>query len=161
MSQIHVEASRVIEAPPQDVYAILADYHRHHPAILPKPYFAALTIEEGGQGAGTVIRVRMKVFGVQSVYRMTVTEPEPGRVLQEADPDAGILTTFTVDALAGGQESQLTIATAVRASRGVSGFFERLLNPPVMRRIFKKQLAQIAAYAREHPELGSQSAANR
>lgn len=55
MSQIHAQATAVIDAPPEVVYAILADYRADHPAILPKQYFAECAVEEGGQGAGTVI----------------------------------------------------------------------------------------------------------
>ena len=154
VKEIHAESSQVFEARPACVYAILVDYHVHHPAILPKPYFAELTLEQGGRGAGTIIRVRMKVFGVEQVYRMTVTEPEPGRVLREEDSESGVTTTFTVEGLDDGEKARLTIATTARASRGIRGFFERRLNPPIMRRIFKKQLSKIAAYARAHPELG-------
>ena len=149
-----MQVSQAIDAPPARVYAILADYEVHHPAILPKPYFAELAVEQGGRGAGTVIRVTMKVLGVEQVFRMTVTEPEPGRILQETDAEAGVTTTFTVDPLDNGQSSRLTIHTAMPSSGGIRGYFERMLNPPITRRIFKKQLAKVAAYANEHPELG-------
>ena len=45
----------------------------------------------------------MQVLGVERVYREVVSEPEPGRVLAETDADAGVTTTFTVDALDGGK----------------------------------------------------------
>ena len=63
MSTIHVEVSDVIKARPEQVYAVLSDYRMGHPAILPKPYFTSLTVDEGGQGAGTRIQVHMKVLG--------------------------------------------------------------------------------------------------
>src|SRR5512143_2860704 len=111
MNQIHVEASKVIEARPEKVYAILADYRVSHPAILPKPYFTALVVEQGGQGAGTVARAQMKVMGTQMTYHLIVSEPQPGRLLKEVDAAAGVSTTFTVDPLDGGQRSRVTIAT--------------------------------------------------
>ena len=55
-----------------------------------------MTVEKGGKGAGTVIRVLMNVLGVDRTYYMEVSEPEPGRVLAETDQDAGVTTTFTV-----------------------------------------------------------------
>ncbi len=59
MNQIHAEASAVIEARPEKVYAILSDYRVSHPAILPKQYFTEVAVEQGGQGAGTIVRAHM------------------------------------------------------------------------------------------------------
>ncbi|MCI0395068.1 MAG: SRPBCC family protein [Chloroflexi bacterium] len=146
MSQIHVEASAVINARPEKIYGILSDYRVGHPAILPKPYFTELTVEEGGQGAGTVMRVRMKVMGVEVAYHLVVSEPEPGRVLVETDEAAGVVTTFTVEPLNGGQQSRVTIATDMRASPGLRGFMEKLMNPPVTRRIYRQELENLAEY---------------
>jgi len=148
MSQIHVEVSEVIEARPEKVYAILADYRASHPAILPKPYFTELTVEQGGQGAGTIIHVGMNVMGVKRAYRQVISEPEPSRVLVESDAAAGVTSSFTVDPLNGGQHSRVTIATDAAASPGVMGWMERLFSPSVMRHIFKKELQQLAEYVR-------------
>ena len=76
---IQVQASEVINARPEDVYALLSDYQVGHPAILPKPYFTGLTVEKGGQGAGTIVITRLKVMGQEFVYRQAITEPEPLR----------------------------------------------------------------------------------
>lgn len=146
MSDIHVETSAVIPAPAEQVYAIIADYHVGHPAILPKPYFTEMTIKEGGTGAGTVAEVRMNVFGVKRVYHLTTSEPEPGRVLAETDEAAGVTTTFTVDSLDGGEQARVTIRTQARLSPGIMGLMEKLFNPAIMRRIYQKELQQLAAY---------------
>jgi hypothetical protein len=130
------------------VYAILSDYRVNHLAILPKSYFTELTVEKGGQGAGTIIRVRMKVMGKELAYRQIVSEPQPGRVLMEADAAAGVTTTFTVEPLNDGQHSRVTIATDAKASPGVMGWMERLFNPAVMRRIYQQELQQLVEYAR-------------
>jgi len=148
MNQIHVAASKVIAARPEKVYAILADYRVSHPAILPKPYFTELSVEQGGQGAGTVARADMKVMGTQMTYHLIVSEPQPGRVLKEVDAAAGVSTTFTVDPLDGGQQSRVTIATEAATHPGLMGWLERLFNPAVMRRIYQKELQQLAEYVR-------------
>jgi hypothetical protein len=149
MSQIHSEASAVIDAQPEKIYGVFSDYHVGHPAILPKPYFTGLIIEQGGQGAGTIVRVEMNVMGARRAYRLSVTEPEPGRLLMETDPDAGVVTTFTVDPINGGQQSRVTIATDAKASPGIQGFFEKLITPPISRRIYNKELELLAAYVKE------------
>ena len=146
MSQIHAEASAIIDARPEEIYAILSDYHEGHPAILPKAYFAELTVEKGGKGAGTIIRVGMNVMGVKRTYRMVVSEPEPGRVLVEADEEAGVVTTFTIDP--SGNQSRVTISTNAKASPGLMGWLERLVNPPITRHIFKKQFRLLVDYVR-------------
>ena len=148
MKPIVVEASDVIQAPAAKVYAVLADYREGHPAILPKPYFRDLTVEKGGRGAGTVIRVNMEVMGLEQRYHMAVSEPEPGRVLVERDAAAGVTTTFTVSPLNGGSRSLVTIATESRPSPGLRGLVERLINPSVARRIYKQELKQLAEYMR-------------
>jgi hypothetical protein len=149
MRPIHAEASRIIDAHPEEVYAILADYQSSHPAILPKPYFAGIEVEQGGLGAGTVVNVRMKAFGMEQKYRLSVTEPEPGRVLVEEDEEAGVTTTFTLDPVDDGQATRVTIATDMRPSRGVAGWFERLIDPPFLRNIYQAELQQIADYVRQ------------
>lgn len=145
MKQMIVEASAIIPAPAQAIYDVLADYQEGHPAILPRPYFRDLVVEEGGQGAGTVIRVAMEVMGVKQQYRMIVSEPQPGRVLVEEDKDAGVVTTFSVNPLSE-ERSFVSIATASRPSPGIKGAIERLINPPVARRIYQKELQQLADY---------------
>ena len=149
MTPIHTEVSDIIPARPEVVYAVLTDYRVGHPAILPKPYFTELTIEAGGQGAGTVARTRLMVMGVERTFMLTVSEPEPGRVLKEVDEQAGIVTTFTVEPLNDGQQARVTIATDARASPGFVGLMEKLISPTINRNIYKKELQQLAAYVRQ------------
>lgn len=82
----------VIDARPEEIYAVLADYHYGHPQIVPKEYLRDLGVEAGGYGAGTIIRYRTRAFGVERGSRTVVSEPEPDRVLVETS----IVTTFTL-----------------------------------------------------------------
>lgn len=148
MGKAHVEVSQVINARAEDVYAVLADYHTGHPAILPRQYFKELTVEEGGIGAGTVFRLRMSVLGTERESRMTVSEPEPGRVMVETAPEAGIVTTFTVEPLADGTQTRISIATDITTRPGLSGMIEAWMSPPLLRRIYRQELEQLAEYMR-------------
>src|SRR5262249_14871310 len=96
MPRHQVSAEAVVDAPAGRAYAVIADYRDGHPHILPRPPFVSLDVEQGGTGAGTVIRFQMRVFGRVRTFRAAITEPEPGRVLAETDLDTGTLTTFTV-----------------------------------------------------------------
>jgi len=146
MSQIHTEASDVIDARPEQIYAVLSDYRVGHPAILPRPYFEELTVEQGGQGAGTILRVRMKVYGRKFAFRQIVSEPQPGRVLMEANDDDSATTTFTLEPL--GDQTRVTIVTVMQASPGLLGFMEKLTTPSVMGRIYRQELRNLAEYLR-------------
>jgi hypothetical protein len=154
MSDIQIQVPATINASPDLIYAILSDYREGHVAILPKKYFTGITVLEGGQGAGTIIDVRMQVMGVEQELQLEVSEPEPGRVLVERDQAAGILTTFTVDPMEDGKSSRVTIATQAKASPGLRGWIEKLVNPVIVRRIYKEELQQLADYVhtKMHPQ---------
>ena len=140
MSQYEVTVSRIINAPATAVYAAFADYHHSHAAVLPKPYFTEMTVDKGGHGAGTEITVHMAVMGNKITYHLLVTEPEPGRVLQEEDKTVGIVTTFTVDPVNNGRAARVTLHTRARTAPGLKGFLEKLINPRVSRKIYNEEL---------------------
>ncbi len=145
MSQQRAAASAVIAAPADRVYAILRDYRDGHPRILPPQHFPLLEVEAGGIGAGTVLRVEARLLGVTARFRMTVTEPEPGRVLVETDAAAGTVTTFTVDPGPEQGQSRVTIATEWPGRAGVLGALEARVVPRAMQRVFAEELENLAA----------------
>ena len=73
-----------------------------------------------------------------------ITEPEPGRRLVETLTD-GIVTTFVVEPV-DEQRRRLTITTDC-AKPGLRGWFERLLAPGYLRKVYVAELAQIARVA--------------
>jgi hypothetical protein len=143
MTDVTAAASRFIEAQPERVYDVIADYAQHHPRILPEE-FSAFRLEAGGRGSGTIISVKVALPGGSRQMRVTVTEPEPGRVLEEADTASGTVTRFTVDPSGGG--SITTIDTRFPRSAGLRGHFEAILAPPMLRRLYAKELSRLAAY---------------
>lgn len=142
MSSMYIEASATIPASPKRLYDLLSDYRTEHPAILPKPYFTGLDVVQGGRGAGTVFDAHMSVMGSQNTLHMTVTEPEPGRVLMEEDTERGTVTTFTIDPLDDGSQAYLTIATRYYPT----GLLERVIIRPFLNRVYKAELEKIASY---------------
>ena len=149
MNSYRAQESEVIYAPPEQVYAIIADYHEGHPAILPSRYFTDMVVTAGGQGEGTVITVAMNVFGAKILYEMSVSEPEPGRILVEEDKSAGVVTSFTIDPVNGGDRSRVTIATEAKTAPGFRGFLEEIINPIIIRRIYRQELSQLATVVKE------------
>jgi hypothetical protein len=144
MSGIRVEASRVVDAPAEVVYRFLADYRERHPSILPPGSFVGYKVEEGGNGAGTVISFRIRAGGRERPYRMRVSEPERGHMLREQDTASSLATTFTMTPVAGNTQTRLSIQTQWDGGSGIGGFFERTFAPMAMRRIFRQELELLA-----------------
>ncbi|HWS89943.1 MAG TPA: SRPBCC family protein [Pyrinomonadaceae bacterium] len=143
-----VEASARVDAPAGLVYNIIADYRNGHPHFLPKQYFEWLEVEQGGRGAGTVIRFQMRVLGQTRVMRAAVTEPEPGRVLVETDTGGdGPVTTFVVEPEGAG--SRVTFSTEMTSAGGPFGVLERFVLRRVLRRVYAAELKQLGQVAVE------------
>lgn len=145
MGTIEVTAQRRIGAPADAVYGWLADYAVHHQRFLPDA-FTGYTVESGGVGAGTVVSFTVTAGGRSRPYTMRVSEPEPGRVLEESDANSSLVTTFVVTP--DGAGSAVAITTRWNGAGGVGGFFERRFAPGAMRRIYLDELERLDAYAR-------------
>lgn len=148
MTRMQVSAERTVDAPADTVYRYIADMREHHPHFLP-PAFSDFQVESGGVGAGTVMRYKLTVGGRTSELRVTVAEPEPGRVLTESATDgSNSITTFTV-APEGGA-SRVQIHSAWDAAGGIGGVLGRVFAPRMLRAIITDELARLDAYALEH-----------
>ncbi len=146
MTAPRLEESREVDAPADAVYQVFSDYTTAHPAILPKPAFESLTVEEGGRGAGTVVRVVMQGLGGKQTLRLHVTEPAPGRVLKEEDPIAGVVTHFTVTPIPTTSRTMVHIATEWREKPGIPGRIEGWLIPRLAKGVYEKELDLLEAY---------------
>ena len=151
MKQLKVMASDILDAKPEDVYTTIADYKNGHPRIVPKENFYDMRVEQGGYGEGTIIRFKMKVLGVEQEMYQRVTEPEPGRVIVEQDIDAPrhVVTTFTVTPVEEGKKARVEIVSTMNVSPGLQGVVERIVIPMINPRLYRKELKQLEAVARE------------
>lgn len=134
-----VSATAVIPAPRREVYAIIADYRSGHARIIPKPPFVSLEVEEGGVGAGTVIRVRLRLLGRETAYRAVITEPEPGRILEESN-DNGYVTRFIVEPAGAEDRARVTIETRTPRRPPGLGALERWLLRRMLRDVYRREL---------------------
>jgi len=142
-----VSASATIPARRERVYSLIADYNDGHPRILPKQ-FMSLVVEQGGVGAGTIIRFQMRVFGKKQTFRAAITEPERGRVLVETDLDTnGAVTTFTVNPGSAPADSHVTISTELRVRSGFLGKIEKTLLTLLLRPTYVQELENLARVA--------------
>jgi polyketide cyclase/dehydrase/lipid transport protein len=142
-----ISASAIIPARRERVYSLISNYNDGHPRILPKQ-FSSLVVEQGGVGAGTVIRFQMSMFGKKQTFRAAITEPDPGRILVETDLDTnGAVTTFTINPGGAPADSQVTISTEVPVRSGFLGKIERTMTTLLLRPIYIKELQNLARVA--------------
>jgi hypothetical protein len=156
MPSLHVRASADVMAPAEKVYAILADYRHGHPQIVPRPPFGFLEVEQGGIGAGTVIRFQMRMMGRRQTFRAAITEPEPGRLLVETELTMGAVTTFTVDPIEQGRHARVTISTETRVRGGLLGMLERAVTTRFLRSTYFRELENLASLAEGRSSLGAE-----
>ncbi|MET8979418.1 SRPBCC family protein [Streptomyces sp. NPDC004539] len=139
-------AERTIGAPAHEVYQYLTDMELHA-RFLPRPFYD-FQVEEGGRGAGSVVRFKIDFAGGVRELRMRITEPEPGRTLVRTDTgDSGLVTTFTVTPR--GERAQVNITSRFHGESGVAGFVERIVAPRRLHRVHARELAGLDTHARE------------
>jgi hypothetical protein len=142
-----IAATAVIPARRDRVYSLISNYNDGHQRILPKQ-FSNLTVEQGGVGAGTVIRFQMSMFGKKQTFRAAITEPEPGRILVETNLDSnGAVTTFTVNPGHAPADSNVTISTELPVRSGFLGRIERALSTLLLRPMYVQELQNLARVA--------------
>ena len=140
-------AERQIDAPPEVIYHLLADYELHHrPEGFLPPAFSDQEILRGGVGAGTELRYTLTAGGRPRVITSRISEPEPGRRLVETSP--GIETTFTVEPANDG--TSVRFDTVLEAS-GVQGWLTWLFAGPLISPIYEDELDRLEALAKVHP----------
>ncbi|MFI5799003.1 SRPBCC family protein [Streptomyces sp. NPDC051677] len=139
-------AERTIDAPADEVYRYLTDMQLHS-RFLPTPFYD-FHVEEGGVGAGSVVRFKIDFAGGVRELRMQVTEPEPGRTLVQTDTNgSGFVKTFTVTPQA--EQALVNITSSFDGESGVAGFVEGIIAPRRLHRVYDKELARLDAHARE------------
>jgi hypothetical protein len=146
MAVVVASAQGAVNAPADQVYGYIADMREHHPNFLP-PAFSDFQVESGGVGAGTVARFTVTAGGRSRQYRMTVAEPEPGRILTESDSGSSLVTRFTVTPE--GDTSRVEITSSWQGAGGIGGFFERLFAPRAMRGIYDDEIRRLDGYAQQ------------
>lgn len=154
MARHTIAVTAVIDPPAATAYAVIADYRNGHPHILPRPPFVSLDVEEGGVGAGTIIRFRMKMLGTTREMRAAITEPEPGRVLVESDAAGDVVTTFTVEPTGGGK-TRVTISTDMKVSGGPVGWLQKKLITRLLRPVYVREIEQLGRVGSDWAKRGS------
>ena len=99
------------------------------------------------------MQFKVSAGGRQRSYRMTVAEPEPGRIITESDSNSSLVTTFTVTPQ--GANSLVRIFTSWDGAGGIGGFFERRFAPRAMQKVYLDELVRLNAYTLARAAPGS------
>jgi hypothetical protein len=145
-----VEQSAEVNAAADVAYKILADF-KHHDRITPKPPFGPITVEQGGVGAGTVIRFQTTLLGQTDDCYSVISEPEPGRVMVETETIRHTVTTFTADPSSVSSRSRVTISCVFQGRDGILGVVERWVAARLMTPVLAKEIRLLEEYARTNP----------
>ncbi len=140
MAKVVARASKAVDAPPEQVLAFLRDYRDARERILTSNY-TAYRVEEGGDGAGTVIGYNFKAGGRGRDYRLRVQESDGA--LEERDELSSFVGKWTVNPSGAG--SNVTLESSWDGSGGIGGFFERTFAPRSLGRIYGEMLERLAA----------------
>jgi hypothetical protein len=138
VTELRAAATRSIGVPPARVLEFLRDYHRR-PEILTEHY-RGYHVEQGGTGAGTVLRYTQHSPGRSRDFRLHVEESDDGLV--ERDAESSFVSTWTVLPTATG--SSVMLEGAWEGAGGIGGFFEKLFAPVSLRRIYGRVLDKLA-----------------
>ncbi len=142
MAHIHVQAEKVVNAHPDEVYAFLKDYTKRS-QILTDNYLN-YKVEEGGNGAGTVVTYRLHAANRERGYHIQVSDPGTGKTLQESDTGSSLVTIWTMTPEADGQKTHVQIASDWEGGKGVGGFFEKTFAPLGLKRIYTEILGKLS-----------------
>jgi len=139
MAKVVARATTRVAASPDQVLAFLRDYQAR-PQIYTSNY-TAYTVEEGGEGAGTVIGYHFAAGGRERDYRLHVEESDG--VLTERDELSSFVTKWTLAPATSG--TAVTIESSWDGAGGVGGIFEGLFAPLGLKRIYGEMLGKLAA----------------
>jgi hypothetical protein len=138
MAKVTARATKQVGAPPERVLAFLRDY-QSRPQIFTGNY-TAYRVEEGGEGAGTVIGYHFAAGGRERDYRLRVEESGGGLV--ERDELSSFVSKWTV--APGSTGSAVTIEGSWDGAGGIPGIFEGLFAPLGLKRIYGEVLDKLA-----------------
>ncbi len=139
MAKVVAHASRELDAPPEQVLAFLRDYREGRQRILTSNY-TGYRVEEGGDGAGTVIAYHFKAGGRGRDYRLRVHESDGA--LEERDELSSFVSTWMVTPSGAG--SNVKLESSWDGAGGIGGFFERTFAPRSLGRTYGEMLERLA-----------------
>jgi carbon monoxide dehydrogenase subunit G len=139
MATVIARASKMVNAPPEQVLAFLRDYREARPKILTEN-FTSYRVEQGGEGSGTIIAYHFETPRRGRDYRLRVEESDGA--VRERDEFSSFVNVWHV--AADGAGTNVTVEASWAGAGGIGGVFERLFAPRVLARIYDEMLERLA-----------------
>ena len=152
MATVKATASKSVSAPPARVLEFLRDYREGRPLLLTENY-SAYRVEQGGEGAGTVIAYHFAAGGRERDYRLRIEDS--GDALLERDEFSSFVSTWRV--APDGSGSKVTLEASWQGAGGIGGFFEKTFAPLGLRRIYDQVLSRLERVLQPQPGPPGQS----
>jgi len=125
MGQVSASSTILIDATPETVLDVIADYRDARPRIL-SPQYSDYRVIEGGQGRGTVAAWRLQATKSRS-RNIQASVDVAGHTVIEKDANSTMVTNWTV--APAGPGSSVTVKTTWTGADGIKGFFEKTFAP--------------------------------
>lgn len=135
--RISAEATKLVGAQAEKVYAILAR-PEHHKRILPKAFVSFELDQEG------VWQVQVKAGFLTRTLRIIPEETEANKLFTERELNTNATTLFSLQPHPDG--TLVTISTTYER-KGFAGFLESLFAPGFMRGLYEEELTKLCRYA--------------
>jgi hypothetical protein len=139
MATVIARASKLVNAPPEQVLAFLRDYREARPKILTEN-FTAYRVEQGGEGSGTIVAYHFETPRRGRDYRLRVEESDGA--VRERDEFSSFVSVWHV--ASDGTGTNVTVEASWAGAGGIGGVFERLFAPRVLARIYGEMLDRLA-----------------
>jgi hypothetical protein len=118
MGQVSASSTVLIDAPPENVLAAVADYETVRPKIL-SPHYSGYQVLEGGQGAGTVATWKLQATKSR-VRDVKASVDVAGHTVIEKDANSSMITNWTVAPAGPDRPSRSRRRGRVQAASGAS-----------------------------------------
>jgi Polyketide cyclase / dehydrase and lipid transport len=138
MATVIARASKAVDAPPERVLEFLRNYREERPKILTEN-FSAYRVEQGGEGAGTIVAYHFETPRRGRDYRLRVEEVDG--TVRERDEFSSFVSVWRVTP--DGPGSNVTLEGSWSGAGGIGGVFERLFAPRVLSRIYGEMLDRL------------------
>jgi hypothetical protein len=139
MGQVSASSTILIDATPETVLDVIADYRDARPRIL-SPQYSDYRVIEGGHGRGTVAAWRLQATKSRS-RNIQASVDVAGHTVIEKDANSTMVTNWTVAPAGAG--SSVTVKTTWNGAGGIKGFFEKTFAPIGLGKIQSEVLANL------------------
>jgi uncharacterized protein YndB with AHSA1/START domain len=139
MATVEAKAQRRIDAPVDEVFAVVSNPARRA-ELLPEAYH---DVTIGTSEQGQVVMYTLHAGGRERDYRVRIVPDSDAHVVTDEDELSSLRTEWTLQPQ--GSSTEVRMRTTWQGAGGVGGFFERTFAPRGVTRLHEQTLDKLAA----------------